>query len=153
MQQPQVDGVFMTYMLSLDPGESTGFALWCRSDLLRVGTVTHGLQGFDRWTMPYHEILVVEDFVCEPDFTGRPVASEVLGLAWGRSSALKKVRQARSMKASLFGKNHSEAERFAWLRERGFTGNSHELDAITHGLIFMKNNRNRDALRRYWNIG
>lgn len=137
--------------LGLDPGESTGWALFHGEIYIRGGVITGGLDGFVEWArteMPAHDVLVVEAFVVQPSFVGTAYAAEVLGAAWALSQAPVKRKQLRSQKAALV--RGSETERFNWLRERGFEGVSHTLDAITHVLLYLKATGNKAAYLRYW---
>ena len=142
-------------ILALDPGETTGWAVFRGADLEASGEMPYGLMGFLRQyrLLPDHEVIVVEDFVAEPNFVGRPTPSEIIGAVTALSSHRTVFRQARSRKATITGGNLTESQRFAWLRERGFSGSSHELDAITHALIFLKHGRDSHALKKYWDIG
>ena len=137
-------------VLALDPGGTTGWALFNNENLFSAGVIRNGLDGFRAWTalaMPTHTHLVVEDFVVEPGFVGRPEASEIIGAAFALSPA-KKYRQLRSQKATLI--NGTEAERFTWLRERGFGGMTHELDAVTHALLFLRRMNHVPTIKKYW---
>lgn len=122
-------------LLALDPGETTGWALFKNENLIDQGVIPNGLDGFLEWTMPKHDVLVVEEFVVEPSFVGRAAASEVIGSAITRSGK-RPIRQMRAIKATLVA--GSETARFNWLRAKGFSGMSHDLDAITHGLIALR---------------
>lgn len=140
----------MVRVLALDPGESTGWALFKDEEMLQCGVISSGLNGYLSWAalaMPVHDVLVVEEFIVEPDYVGRAYASEIVGAAVALSPA-RIVRQLRSMKATLV--RGTEAQRFAWLSERGFTGESHALDAITHALLYLRRSGNKAAVRKYW---
>lgn len=139
-------------VLALDPGGTTGWALFHDEEFVSGGVIPNGLEGFLAWTalaMPAHTHLVVEDFVVEPDFVGRAEASEIIGAAFALSPA-KKYRQLRSMKATLV--RGTEAHRFFWLRERGFGGMTHELDAVTHALLLMRRMNFAPVIRKYWKL-
>lgn len=138
--------------LILDPGHMTGWALFHEEILIAQGVISGGRDGFIEWAktqMPDHDVLVVESFIVEPSFVGRADASEVVGAAFALSPAPVKREQLRSRKISLV-RTKNEAGRFAWLRERGFEGMSHELDAITHGLLYLRAIGHRAAFERYW---
>lgn len=148
--------------LGFDPGETTGWCVWIGPRPLAQGEIPGGLMGFLEWVEVHGlrdaDEVVVENFVVQPDFVGTPVASEIIGAIyaiWGRWTPI--VRQLRSDKATLFHQRHrgnkGETERFNWLRDRGFTGSSHELDANTHILKRLKTIQDRDALCKYWNVG
>ena len=134
--------------LAIDPGDSTGWARMAdNGDLIDQGVIPNGLDGFLAWPMPEHDILVVEEFIVEPDYVGRAVASEIVGAAIARTTA-RVIRQLRSMKATLV--RGSESQRFAWLRARGFDGMSHDLDAITHALLYFRRSGNVAVYDRYF---
>ena len=101
-------------------------------------------------------MVVYEDFIVEPSYVGRAWSSEVIGAIKTARSVSPVSAQLRSDKSTLFTQKHTgdkgETERFAWLRERGFSGTPHELDAITHALVYLKRQRNRAALKQYWGI-
>ena len=148
-------------LFAVDPGWSTGWAMFGVTDgkveLLTQGTVEGGLEGWvqEVGLYPIRGAVVCEAFIVEPSYVGRAWSSEVLG-AVRLASRDEFVLQSRSDKATLFTQKHlgdkGETERFAWLRERGFDGTPHELDAITHALVYLKRQRNRVALKQYWNI-
>lgn len=141
-------------ILSCDPGESTGWALWEDGKLISQGVITNGVEGAILWAMtdmPEHDTLILESFIVEPDFVGRSFASEVIGILLLRSrqmGATVHAFQSRGQKATVV--RGSETERFRWLRNHGFTGTSHELDAISHGLLRMRLEGNAEVVNRYW---
>lgn len=137
-------------ILALDPGGSTGWALFHEENLQACGEVANGVNGFAVWQMPHCTHLVIEDFVVDPGFVGRAVGSEVIGAAYANNPGARIVRQSRGEKGTLPG--DTEAERFEWLRSLGFEGVSHTLDAVSHALIFLRNKRHPAALKKYWGI-
>ena len=97
--------------LGLDPGDSTGWALFDGEKRIDGGVIINGLEGFIEWAkadMPQHDVLVVEAFVVQPSFVGTPTAAEVLGAAWTLSGAKQKVRQLRSKKATVIAGTEAE---------------------------------------------
>lgn len=154
----------MTKVLALDPGLSTGFAISIVTPhapvlFLKQGVIENGCEGFiDWWTAFYSarindvDLIVCERFVIDgthtgvwsPQIEGALMALAGVPIAW----------QLRSDKALLFGQtfkgDRGQTERFEWLRERGFTGVSHELDAITHTLFWLKRQGHKPTLRKYW---
>lgn len=147
-------------VLTLDPGYHTGWSRWLGGRLIGQGVIEGGLDGFIAWCESGARgcaVLVIEDFIAEPDFTGRVWASEVKGAAIALIPHDRLVIQKRTDKSTLFGQKlkgvKGETERFNWLRDKGFEGISHELDAITHGLIFYKRERHPVVLRAIWGIG
>lgn len=138
-------------ILGLDPGDSTGWALFDGEKRIDGGVIINGLDGFIEWAtteMPQHDVLVVEAFVVQPSFVGTPTAAEVLGAAWAMSRAEKKVRQLRSQKATVVA--GSEAERNEWLRSIGFDFIIHEMDATVHVLVYLKRIGHKAAFWLYW---
>lgn len=142
-------------ILSCDPGESTGWALWDDDKLIAQGVITNGVDGAIEWAMtemPAHDTLVLESFIVEPDFVGRSYASEVIGvlmLASRQMGANPVVGfQSRGQKATVI--RGTETQRFEWLRSHGFTGSSHELDAIAHGLLRLRREGNVAVVKQYW---
>ena len=138
-------------ILGLDPGDSTGWALFDGENRIDGGLIINGLDGFKEWAkadMPQHDVLVVEAFVVEPGFVGTPVAAEVLGAAFALSRAEKQVRQLRSKKATVIA--GTEAARNAWLREHGFGLIIHAMDATVHVLVYLKRIGHKAAFWRYW---
>lgn len=164
----------MTRVLAFDPGESTGWALFSYADrapaeLIDQGVIPDGVDGFIKWarSMPGHDLLVYaetivyEDFVIDGTITGS-WSSETIGalkalyaVANKQDEGHKLVKQTRQDKASLFGHKAKttelrQTERFNWLRDRGFIGVSHELDAITHALFYIKRQGHVPTIKRYW---
>lgn len=145
--------------IGLDPGETTGWAKWDDAKPVSQGEIPGGLMGFieacDEGLLEDAREVVIENFVVEPDFVGTPVASEIIGVTYVYAQG-QIVRQQRSDKATLFKQKRTgvqgETERFNWLRDRGFDGSSHELDANTHILVRLKRLQDRAVLRRYWNL-
>ncbi|UVG34117.1 RuvC-like resolvase [Microbacterium phage Pavlo] len=138
-------------VLGLDPGETTGWSLFDEEIRIDGGVIINGRDGFIEWAkteMPQHDVLVVEDFVVQPDFVGTPVASEVIGAAFALSDAPRKVKQLRAQKATVVA--GTEAQRNAWLRSLGFDFIIHEMDATVHVLVFLKRIGHKAAFWRYW---
>lgn len=152
------------YLLGLDPGKTTGFA-FAYLDSVRPliiaehGTIEDGLDGFIDWWesrqkywSPADEKLVIERFIIDGTITGT-WASQIEG-AIKVLHPQNNVWQLRSDKATVFnqkeGGDKGQTERFAWLRERGFEGVSHELDAQTHLLVYAKRQKHLPTLRKYW---
>ena len=153
----------MVDLMTFDPGWSTGWSAWeinrRRIVPIAQGTVEGGVEGFVGAGMRGcggARMVVYEDFIVEPSYVGRAWSSEVIGAIKTARSVSPVSAQLRSDKSTLFTQKHTgdkgETERFAWLRERGFSGTPHELDAITHALVYLKRQRNRAALKQYWGI-
>lgn len=141
-------------IMNLDPGETTGWCLMVNGESVAQGIIPNATTGVIEWIASGHcpgfDLLVIESFIVEPDFTGRAYASEVIGvlLLLAAQRGVKVRFQSRGMKPLIV--NGDEATRFAWLRAHGFEGVSHELDAITHGLIAERALGNKEVVKRYW---
>lgn len=142
---------------AFDPGGTTGWAEYVNNSRVKAqithGVIENGLQGFLAWesdVLLNADVIVIEDFVVEPGFVGRPDASEIIGAIVAMAALLGKpvYRQLRSQKATLV--RGSEAARFRWLRAHGFDGMTHELDAVTHILVRLKNMGDRAAYEKFW---
>lgn len=104
------------------------------------------------------DVVIYEDFVIDGTLTGS-WSSEVIGalkcMMYHEAADVPLVKQTRQNKASLFGHKAKttekrEVERFNWLRDRGFSGVSHELDAITHALFYIKKQEHVPTIKKYW---
>lgn len=138
-------------VLALDPGKMTGWAYFIDGILISCGVIIDGRNGFIEWAktqMPEHDVLVVESFIVEPSFVGTADASEVIGAAFALSDAPAKREQLRSAKATLV--KGDQTKRFNWLRSKGFDGMTHELDAITHALLYYRAVGHKPTFLRYW---
>lgn len=142
-------------ILALDPGWHTGWSLWRSPDLIAQGTTLDGCEGFLEWwpSPPSETVVVMEDYISDGSTAGRVWSSEVIGAV----KALHRgpiVMQKRTDKANLFNQrskgDRGQTERFDWLRSRGFGGTTHELDSITHALVYLKNRRDQGVIDRYW---
>lgn len=156
----------LTRVLAFDPGESTGWALFSYADrapaeLIDQGVIPNGVDGFiklDPIALVLADAVVYEDFVIDGTITGS-WSSEVIGalkyMMYREAEGTKLVKQTRMDKGALFGHKAKtipkrQTERFNWLRDRGFSGVSHELDAITHALFYIKKQEHVPTIRRYW---
>lgn len=141
-------------ILGADPGGTTGLALFVGPDLEWTGEAPNAMEGMIEFIrsgeLPDFDAIVLESFIVEPDFVGRAHASEVIGVlvAHARSIGAEVWFQSRSQKALV--KRGTEAERFRWLRSMGYVGSSHVLDAITHALLRLRREKNRDVVQRHW---
>lgn len=147
------------YYLGLDPGLSTGYAIAYWSDLhpleiVEQGVIKDGCDGFIDWfkSRAIPETVVAERFVIDGTMTG--VWSPQIEGAIKALHSGTKVWQLRSDKATLFNQklkgDKGQTERFEWLRDRGFEGKSHSLDAQTHLLVLAKRMKSQPTLRKYF---
>lgn len=156
------------WSLGLDPGKTTGFAMFCDTSMVAAGSIPGGFEGFVEWWFTERGFaprpqdmgrLVIERYVPLEGFRGidQTYSLEVQGAA--RTLALLAgipvILQMRSAKATLFGQQETgdkgEAERRAWLAERGLVFDpttSHAMDAATHVLVSEKSSL--DFWNRYW---
>lgn len=149
-------------ILGLDPGKTTGYAFFSGTELVEAGEIPGGLKGFLEWwddRVLMHDTLariVMEEYVPLEGFRGKDqthslqIQGAVIAL-----SGVEVVLQTRSDKATLFNQTFTgdkgEAERFAWLRERGLDSQSgHALDAVTHVLVNRKRVRDMRFWMAYW---
>lgn len=157
----------MTTRIGIDPGKSTGIAWFYGPQFGGSGQVEGGVQGFIEWLnigfgsilMAEIEEVVIEDFDIDGTRSGT-WSSEIVGImkdyAYRSGGRISLVVQKRSDKAALFNQvkkgDAGEAERFAWLKERGFEriGKGHNLDAITHVLVRGKKIDRAEFYNRYW---
>lgn len=141
-------------LLAMDPGEATGWAYFVDGELDSQGTIYNAADGvseaLDNRLIPGYTRLVLEAFIVQPDFVGRAHASEVIGVMIrdAHDNRAPYSFQLRSQKAVVT--RGTEAERFAWLRSHGFSGSSHELDAITHGLLRLRLEKHKPTVMKYW---
>lgn len=142
----------MATLLALDPGLSTGWAEISYgdhlADVVDQGVIPDGVHGFKKWWSNRTWAQVVsEKFIIAPGTVGEGWSLQVEGALIALYDG-PITFQSRSDKADLV--SGTEVERFAWLRSHGFTGSSHELDAITHGLLWLKRQRHQPTIRQYW---
>lgn len=148
--------------IGIDPGGTTGIAIFSDVELVECEAVMGGFDGFMEWWRSKRgadwamiaDALVVEDFIVEPDFVGRAYPSEIIGAIRALWSG-ELIVQPRSAKSTLFNQvftgDKGEMERAAWLKERGLTFfTPHEMDAATHVLVERKRARDMEFWRRYW---
>lgn len=139
-------------VMALDPGRSTGWVIVeFRHDQhhpmqLVGGTVEGELEEqlarlYDAYRRHEPDMIVIEDFIPDGTITGREATYSTLiigalkGIMWANYGA-PIILQPRSDKASLL--NGTETQRYNALRKAGYTGTGHELDAITHALVYTK---------------
>lgn len=155
----------MTKILGLDPGYTTGWAMFVDEEMVGTGVVVGGVEGFRHWVegaegreaLYEADVVVIEDFDIDGTKTGS-WSSEIIGAV--KFVVGKRVRlfiQKRSQKTGLVGVDgltgeQAEVKRFAWLKAHGFenVGGGHNLDAITHIIVWGKTHMRTEFYRRYF---
>lgn len=151
------------FILSLDPGLATGLAIFDGEKLVHQETIENGEKGFLKefpqiyadYADTSHRI-IVERFLPTEHVRGEEgvYSNRIEGMVMAFTNNEGIIWRLRSDKALLFNQKsklgEGETERFNWLRSKGFKGNSHELDAITHALVYMKIIGFEPAIRKYW---
>lgn len=151
------------FILSLDPGLATGFAVFENEKLVHQETIENGEKGFLKefpqiyadYADTSHRI-IVERFLPTEQIRGENgiISNRIEGMVMALTNNQGIIWNLRSDKALLFNQKKKlsagETERFQWLRSKGFKGNSHELDAITHALVYLKRISHEPAIRKYW---
>lgn len=142
----------MTTLLTLDPGEMTGWAHWHYDEAtplthLAHGMIPGGLQGFLAWNTAHHLVIDIDEIVAE-DFIldGRTLVPNTTPLEiLGALEALRPdlIRQRNVQKAvapdSLLKTNG------LW-----WPGNGHDRDAARHAIAHMRSIRHMPTLRAFW---
>lgn len=150
----------MTRILALDPGLATGYAYahfdeFSPLSVYETGVIPGGAFGIVNWLnsgreTPLHtaDIVVCERFDIDGTITGTwsaRVEGVVMATLLDRQEL---VFQSRDDKAALLP---TEPRRRAWLKERGFTFEAtHDMDAITHLIVYLKRIRHFPTLMNYW---
>ena len=163
----------MTYLLSIDPGRSTGIALGFYDSITPyrlVGrwNVLGGVEGFIHWwgtTEILFDEIVAESFVLDPDnkfsadLTPVQIEGVLINLLW--SSDLSIIWQPRTDKAGLkpYPRNcmtstQRQRFRFDFLDQFGLfaagAANDDSNDAITHGLVHLKRVKHMPTMLAFW---
>lgn len=144
------------YLLAIDPGGTSGWALFTFSDaepltLVECGMVSGGLRGFKKWWLSswpaqvyrtYQGILVVEDFLRD----GRTVHPDLQALEI--ISGLRMVLDTFILQRNQ-EKGHAPD---AFLKKWGLwqPGKGHDRDAIRHGFAWARTNRHMPTIKHYW---
>lgn len=151
------------YLLCFDPGLATGVAIFENEKLIHQEVIEGGAVGFvkefpelaQQWLQKDMKF-IVERFIPSEHVQGEDGihSNRIEGALMAYTDNRGIIWQLRSDKALLFNQKNKlgkgETERFQWLRAKGFKGSSHELDAITHGLVYMKRAGYEPAIRKYW---
>lgn len=147
----------MTKFLSLDPGGTTGYAIFEYEDdshaiVRSAGQVPDGLEGFIKWygehTVDAWDFVVCESFTLRtgvkfPDLS--PVyiigALEAMESAWDN----KVTYQPPTSKPLCDDDTLKKLEIY-------IPGRGHANDALRHGIIYLRNKRHMPTLRKAWPI-
>jgi len=151
------------FILALDPGLATGVALFENENLIHQEVIEGGAVGFMKeFPDMYEDIwgdehkIIVERFIPSEHIQGEDGihSNRIEGMIMVYTNNMHIVWQLRSDKALLFNQKKKlgagETERFNWLRGKGFKGSSHELDAITHALVYLKKKQHGPTIKKYW---
>ena len=138
----------MTRILALDPGGTTGWALFRLPDddpiyLIDCGQVVGGNDRFIRWWGTVeHDLVVSETFRLDgrtryPDITPLRIegALDVLSPGWHGQANVMKAHAPDDLL-----KKHG-----LWIR-----GQRHSRDAIRHGLAYAKMHKHLPTLAKFW---
>jgi len=147
----------VTRFLSLDPGGTTGYAIFEYVDnvevsVLETGQVPDGLQGFIKWysefTFGSFDFVVCESFTLRtgvkfPDLS--PVY--IIGALEAYENALGKkvIYQPPTSKPLCDDDVLKKLEIY-------IPGQGHANDALRHGIIYLRNKRHMPTLRKAWPI-
>ena len=165
----------MKYILSIDPGQSTGIALGSYDaitpyQLVSRWNVLGGVEGFIEWWQENqdgeiaHE-LVVEKFHLDPtnqfsaDLTPVAIEGALAALNW--DAGVEIAWQGRELKSALIGyppeartKTERQRVRFDFLDRFGLFAkgahNDDSNDAITHALTYLKRRKHAPTLMAFW---
>lgn len=145
----------MTKIMCLDPGGTTGYALFefdenSEAVVKKAGQVPDGLQGFIKWYSE-HSYGEWDTVVCE-SFTLRtgvkfPDLSPVYIIG-----ALEAYEDAWSKKPVYQPPTSKPLCDDDVLKRLGIyiPGRGHANDALRHGIIYLRNNRHMPTLRKAW---
>lgn len=165
----------MTYLLSIDPGQSTGIALGYYDSITpyrleQRWNVLGGVDGFIEWWWENQggEIaneLVVEQFHLDPtnqfsaDLTPVAIEGALAALNW--DDGIQITWQGRDMKGNMIGypasartKTQRQRVRFDFLDRFGLFAkgahNDDSQDAITHALVYLKRRKHMPTMLAFW---
>lgn len=144
----------MKIMLGVDPGGTTGLALFEYSDddyeLLWKKQVPNGLQGFLDWHYDEGDLLALDTIVCEsftlragiyPDLTPTYIIGAIEAL-WPNA-----VYEIEYQKPD---QKHLCSDDVLKRMNLHSPGKPHANDAIRHGIIYMRNRKNKRVLQEGW---
>lgn len=145
----------MTALLSLDPGGTTGLALFEYDEnsyeLVWRKQVPNGLQGFLDWTWEEGEDLLIDEIVCE-NFSLREGLHGVdlspcyvigaLEALW--PNAVTPITYQAPSQKSLCGDARLDKLRLH------VPGKPHANDAVRHAIIYLRNKKHKAVLKDGW---
>ena len=146
--------------MGIDPGLSTGWAIFQGTSLIGSGSIEGGVMGFIEWWREGNLSSRVDEVVYE-----RFIPAGFKGLTQAHSLQVEGalfalwngpvVGQLRSSKATLIKQHDTgdkgERERKDWLASKGLHfETTHAMDAATHILVERKKARDMAFWKRYW---
>ena len=146
--------------MGIDPGLSTGWAIFQGTSLIGSGSIEGGVDGFIEWWREGNLSSRVDEVVYE-----RFIPQGFKGLTQTHSLQVEgalfalwqgpRVGQLRTDKATLIKQHDTgdkgERERRDWLASKGLHfETTHAMDAATHVLVERKKARDMAFWKRYW---
>jgi hypothetical protein len=146
--------------MGLDPGLSTGWAIFQGTSIIDSGSIEGGVDGFIEWWREGNLSSRVDEVVYE-----RFIPQGFKGLTQTHSLQVEgalfalwqgpRVGQLRTDKATLIKQHDTgdkgERERKDWLASKGLHFETkHAMDAATHILVERKKARDMAFWKRYW---
>lgn len=145
----------MTTLLSLDPGGTTGLALFDYDDddyeLMWRKQVPNGLQGFLNWTWDEAHYLGIDEIVCESFSLREGLHGVDLSPCYviGALEALWPTAVTPITYQAPSQKSLCSDDRLAKLQLH-LPGKPHANDACRHGIIYLRNKKHRKVLSDGW---
>lgn len=146
--------------MGIDPGLSTGWAIFQGTSLIGSGSIEGGVDGFIEWWRAGNLSSRVDEVVYE-----RFIPQGFKGLTQTHSLQVEgalfalwqgpRIGQLRTDKATLIKQHDTgdkgERERRDWLASKGLHFETkHAMDAATHILVERKKARDMAFWKRYW---
>ena len=147
--------MIVTKLLSIDPGEATGWSLWHYDAInplqhLEHGTVLGGLHGFIPWFSGLDELafdeVVIEEFILDGrTLLPNTMPLEVIGAVemWCFERGHLLARQRNTFKAAA--PDHRLKEWGLW-----WPGKGHDRDSARHALAYMRSRKHMPTISAYW---
>ncbi len=141
-------------MLSLDPGGTTGYAImvvWEDEpvEVVRSGQIQHGLKGFLDFHWDVLESVKIDKIVCESFALREGIYGADLTPTYimGALEALYPTTEIIYQEPKL--KPLCDDARLKRLRMH-VPGKPHMMDAVRHGIIYLRNNKHMPTLEAGW---